>query len=1135
MIWYFHDDTITPASMSLSATIGAISGFNECVTFWQWARSAISSLHSQWSGSQEQDLQSRVLQLESGLQVLRDTLPAMHDLINKAEWSHDDAVAKILPNLKDAVFDAEDLIDEFRWYEKKVQAEGNASQSPSIDFFDTVIQDGFNKLDDVQLRLSSLSSQMESMGLRGVAQRFDKLVRPETTSFPSETKIFGRDKELKQVLEFLNVPINSKRKRATSSVNASTSTAASNHFNSESSLPVLVMDGFGGVGKTTLAQHICSHKGVRSHFKKIIWICVSDDFDVKRLTKEVIQSFTGKEATAGNLNTLQEILSNHVNNKRLLIVLDDVWDDALKENGQCWKKFCAPFRSAQEGSAMLVTTRCPNVRDGVRTMEPVRLDGLDEDIFWNFFKLCAFGSEESNNDPDLEGLGRSIVPKLKGSPLAAKTLGRMLKANPEVSHWKSILESELWRLHQEKTEILPALRLSYMYLPFKLKRCFAFCAIYPKDYKFDKEHLAEIWAAEGFVEPQGGVPIHDVGCQYFEDLVARSFFQKVGGQYVIHDLLHDMAQKVSEDDCFILRNTSDFAIVPQNVRHLYVLPSSEFDHSNLPSLCNYTKLRTLICKKSLGRKADIVMESWCDKLLRMRVMSCASADKLPDNIGNWKHLRYLEISRACSLKKIPSTFCWLYHMQILYAKKCKLEIPGDFVKLTSLQKFEAIGLTLDSANKEGQGIRLIKNLNQIRGYLVINNLAALSKDQAAEAELKNKKYLDRLTLNMHSPWGFGMLPTILSASCQAKNKEVLEVLQPPISLKSLLLQNYGDSSLPSWFQPPNLPSLESLTFQGCDGLNSINLKEIPAFLSLADVKIEGCKNISSLEDFPPGIKKIVIKNCEMLESVPTEKCGDFDFLEEMSLFRCPNIRLQGLVSQSLKELVVWDSGLFCNINCCSLTEFSVSSKSITSIQLQTWSLPALRELRIQSESLASIGGIGAFSSLKVIKFSECRKLPTLDGLLTQEHLPAIERIEIRCCSELKSLPAEWFPYLKHLVVDECTSLKWQTGFVLPSCLQSLRLKECGDISPCIPSCLENLTSLVSLEIEGFNGIKSIPGNVWHNYLVSLEKLVIKKCQHLVSIGGAEVVANIKEVEVRGCPKLEEADQINSTRRTRRTR
>uniref|UniRef100_A0A8R7TPD6 NB-ARC domain-containing protein n=3 Tax=Triticum urartu TaxID=4572 RepID=A0A8R7TPD6_TRIUA len=216
------------------------------------------------------------------------------------------------------------------------------------------------------------------MGLCGVTQRFDRVVRPETTSLLNETQIFGRDKELERVLGCLIVPRNSKRRRETCSVSA----LRSNHLGNGSrisSLRVLPIAGIGGVGKTTLAQLICNHQRVRSHFDLIIWICVSDDFDVKRLTKEVIQSCTGKEATADNLNTLQEILSNYVNNERLLIVLDDVWDDALKKNGQCWKRFCAPFRSVQEGSLMLVTTRCPKVTEGMCTMEPVILEGLNED------------------------------------------------------------------------------------------------------------------------------------------------------------------------------------------------------------------------------------------------------------------------------------------------------------------------------------------------------------------------------------------------------------------------------------------------------------------------------------------------------------------------------------------------------------------------------------------------------------------------------------------------------------------------------------------------------------------------------------------------------------------------------------
>ncbi|XP_037480240.1 putative disease resistance protein RGA4 isoform X2 [Triticum dicoccoides] len=1066
--------------MSLSA-IGIVSAINDCVTLFQWAKSAISSLHSRWSGSEEQSLQDRVLQLESGLQLLRDTLPAMHDLINKAEWrSHEHGVAKLLAYLKDAVSEAEDLLDEFTWYEKKVQVEGDTSRSPFIEFFETVVLGSFNKLNAVQLRLNHLSVQLDNIGLRGVTQHFDKLVRPETTSLPNEREIFGRDKELKQVLGFLNVPANLKRKRATSSISASTSASASNHVDSESrimSLPVLPIVGIGGVGKTTLAQHICSHHLVKSQFEKIIWICVSDDFDVKRLTEEAIQSCIRNAAPTdnldplkcalsnNNLDSLQHALSKHVNNKRLLIVLDDMWDDSLKENGQCWRRFCAPFTSVQEGSVMLVTTRCPNVSKGVGTMEPIIVEGLNDDIFWKFFKLCAFGSEGSNNDPELERIGRSILPKLKGSPLAAKTLGRMLSMDLQALHWNSILDSELWELKQKETEILPALRLSYMYLPFYLKQCFAFCAVYPKDYIFEKARLAEIWVAEGFVEPHGHVPIQDIGYQYFEDLVARSFFQKVNDGYVIHDLLHDMAQKVSEHDCFILRNKSDFDKVPLNVHHLYVISSSNFDDSYLLRLCKYTKLHTLICMKNLGGETGYLMDQWCTKLLHMRVFSCAFTNELPDSIGNWKHLRYLEISGVCSLKRIPSTFCWLYNVQILYVKGCNIEsLPSGFDKLINLQKFESHGLkyyvggrsTLHSA------VGLMKNLNQFHGHLEVSNFGFLSKDHAAEAELKNKKDLDQLTLRVHSE---------RPQTIRDNEIELLQNMQPPISLKYIFLQNYAGVSLPSWFQPRNLPDLKSLRVEGCVGLESIsfpmitqsiNTNVIPTvgiFLSLTDVTIHKCENISSIEhflhpDYVPAIKKIRILYCKMLASATTEKFGDFHFLEELQLVRCPNICSQRMVSPSLKKLSLWGSGLFNNIECCSLTYFLLKCDFVISIQLQMWSLPALWKLHIECISLTSIegsanlsistdtGSITTFSSLNELTITRCDKLSTLDDLLTQEYLPAIEYIHVECCRELLSLPGERFgsfPYLRNLVVIECQSLNWQRGLVFPSSLQRLRV------------------------------------------------------------------------------------------------
>jgi hypothetical protein len=239
----------------------------------------------------------------------------MYNLIDLAEWkSHVPCVEQLLPNLKDAVYDAEDLLDEFRWYELKVEIEGNATQlSPFIDFFHGVTQGSFNKVACIQRRLmSNLSSQLEKMGSHEATQRFDKSLRPVTTSFRTEPKIFGRQKELKEVIKLLGVPNCSsrsfpKRKRTSN---------ASNNELTTTLIPVLPIVGIGGVGKTTLAQEFTTLQRVKSYFDKIIWIYVSDEFDDERLTKVLIKSLSGKEATADNLDDLQQVLASEAGNQR---------------------------------------------------------------------------------------------------------------------------------------------------------------------------------------------------------------------------------------------------------------------------------------------------------------------------------------------------------------------------------------------------------------------------------------------------------------------------------------------------------------------------------------------------------------------------------------------------------------------------------------------------------------------------------------------------------------------------------------------------------------------------------------------------------------------------------------------------
>jgi hypothetical protein len=92
-------------------------------------------------------------------------------------------------------------------------------------------------------------------------------------------------------------------------------------------LSVYPIVGLGGLGKTTLAQLIFNHERVVNHFELRIWVCVSEDFSLKRMTKAIIESASGHACEDLDLEPLQRKLLDFLQRKRFLLVLDDVWDD----------------------------------------------------------------------------------------------------------------------------------------------------------------------------------------------------------------------------------------------------------------------------------------------------------------------------------------------------------------------------------------------------------------------------------------------------------------------------------------------------------------------------------------------------------------------------------------------------------------------------------------------------------------------------------------------------------------------------------------------------------------------------------------------------------------------------------------
>uniref|UniRef100_M1D1N7 Disease resistance protein RGA2 n=2 Tax=Solanum tuberosum TaxID=4113 RepID=M1D1N7_SOLTU len=134
-------------------------------------------------------------------------------------------------------------------------------------------------------------------------------------------------------------------------------------------LPTL---GMGGLGKTTLSQMVFNDQRVTEHFYPKLWICVSDDFDEKRLIKAIVESIEGKSLSDMDLAPLQKKLQELLNGKRYLLVLDDVWN----EDQQKWANLRAVLKVGASGAFVLTTTRLEKVGSIMGTLQPYELSNL---------------------------------------------------------------------------------------------------------------------------------------------------------------------------------------------------------------------------------------------------------------------------------------------------------------------------------------------------------------------------------------------------------------------------------------------------------------------------------------------------------------------------------------------------------------------------------------------------------------------------------------------------------------------------------------------------------------------------------------------------------------------------------------
>ncbi|XP_074318260.1 putative disease resistance protein RGA3 [Silene latifolia] len=489
------------------------------------------------------------------------------------------------------------------------------------------------------------------------------VVERETISFVQADIVIGRDGDKNNILDMLFDP-----------------------KHAEDGVSVIPIVGFGGLGKTTLAQL----KKVQGEISKALI-----DESYHDLSREQIQS---KIRIA-------------VKDKKFLLVLDDIWDDSPDR----WEILFGLLQCGNRGSKIIVTTRSDVVAAIVGIIpKAYKLGLLTKEESWTLFKMLAFKHGQEESCPTLAQIGKEIVGNCGNVPLAIRVVGSLLYSKPTEKEW------ELFRDAQHS-----------------------------RRQRFNSNELVRLWMAQGYIEMEDVGDqyfLELVRRNLFQDVEKYDIREVI--RCKMHDLVHDLAQLVAGDESSVIDgftnrlvhvNFDDNAHYgPKSLLVAKSLRSLLLGNDNSPeSLKEVLRFRSLRALKF--SKIKVVPDS-INRLTHLRYLNLSESliESLPTGITRLDNLKTLNLDYCSELKELPTGFTKLVNLRHLGIQACAFtEMPPHFGRLKSLRELTRFIVG------QNNGLDTLGDLN-LRGRLEIE-FRRWRTNTVLEAQVINLKEKKQLT------------------------------------------------------------------------------------------------------------------------------------------------------------------------------------------------------------------------------------------------------------------------------------------------------------------------------------------------------------------------------------------------------
>lgn len=846
--------------------------------------------------------------------------------------------------------------------------------------------------------------------------------RPETSStYEVQFVMVGRDQDKKELIEKL------------------LQNDEQNQPSEMSKVSLLSIVGMGGIGKSTLAKVVYNDPSITRHFQTKKWVFVGDTFDPKGLIAHLLDEHHNQ----GTIDLPLELLHEKLKNKckdwgRFFIVFDDVWNDDKVE----WEKLWFPLTYGTNGSKVLITCRSQIVMTSTLHDPTIVLKGLDYDSCFSIFVSHAFPTGGFEVHSNLVSIGKKIVEKLDGLPLAAKVVGSSLFGKLDEETWIMFLKSEPWATTGNEENVMGSLMWSYNNMPTHLKQCFGYCSLLCKNRSIKKESLILKWIASGLIQPEGRKELEDIGHEYFTTLVQLSFFEVTydiwgSKEYMIHDLIHDLAQLVASREC---KNFSEkkYQVTGNNEhpRHLFL------DDTKIMGIQDYKIVRTIIIEfpKFYGSPSNDLMKlnELLVKLQYVRVLDITNFffdcphdfEGLP--VSHLRHLRYLNV---------PHPRCLSDSITDLKNLQCLIITPlfqmNDNVYIRHMRKLVNLcylGGKFIVGKENGYKIEELGDLRELRGCLSLGDLEEVeNKDDARKGRINEKEHLKGLNLC----WGSCMT----SLKQRPEYEQVLEGLEPHRNVKELHIRDYMGLQFPTWVSDATvLSNLQDMSLEYCYAPKLPALGQLRRLKTLRLIHLEevctiekefyGSWNESTLT-FPsleelhfnclnnwtnwsgehwhfPSLHSLEIRYSEKLSSLPSR----FNVVQNLSIYGCvPAVSSYLAAGPNIPVRPIFPLLKYLHISEVKLLDTILSNATIFCDASTLEKVEVCGDKDTGGNCWGRENGRGdqweQFTSLRCLIISSCSELLYLSPNL--HRLPSLETLAIHACNRIVEMPNGGLP------------------------------------------------------------------------------------------------------------------------------